>query len=294
MIYRFRFLRDFALAAALYVLVNVVVFHGGLYRHLCKADSYAGNVYARMQVLEATEEETGSRLVVLVGDSTTEEGIDPALLSQQIGKPVINLALPGAAPLDWYYFLRSVDPDRTRFEAIILTVVPQNVRTQSHNDGIQTLLPVAKPLLMVKYLSTMDTFWNNLGDYYAAFDRIYAFRRDLRELLLSPNRWRDAGISKEQQLEKIRSYSGENYDVCGVRQQQGKIVRWGGIKDKEVQRLIRHNINRISRLNQQPVVSGIAEPLRDIVESYRNSSTQIIIVNIPFGYGHRVPVQSKP
>jgi len=291
---RFRGLGDYVLAIVLYLFLNVALFHGGLYRFVCKVDSYAGNVYGRMQVLEATEKQTRKRVVALVGDSTTEEGIDPDLLSQQIGKPVVNLALPGTSPHDWSYFLRSIDPERNRFEAILLTVVPQKTRAQTHDDGIQTLLPVADPFLMVEYLDTRGKIWSNLGDYYGAFDRVFAFRRDLRDLILSPDRWLHTRAARQQKLETIRNYSGENYDVCSVRThpQQGKVVRWGKIRDEEIRHLIRNNVNQISKLNRAPAVSGISEHLETIVESYRNSPTQIIIVNIPFGYGHHVPVQS--
>ena len=106
--------RDYGLCVALIVFVNVLIFHSGLYRYVCKPDSYAGNVYGRLSVLEQIESQNSQRPVVVMGDSTIEEGISAPQLTQISGKPVANLAMPAAGPLVWLHYFRSIDPDRDR------------------------------------------------------------------------------------------------------------------------------------------------------------------------------------
>jgi hypothetical protein len=283
---------DYWTAALLYILINIIVFHGGWYKYLCEPKSYAGNVYGRLEVLKSVERSEDKKPIALVGDSITEEGIDAELVSEWTGRPVVNLALPGTSPLDWSFFLRAIDPEQNRFDRIVLTVIPQTVRSQAHEDGIQTLLPVASPFLMREYLATRKkrTFEND----YLAFDRIYAFRRDLRDFILSPSRWFAVRTARLDKLKWILNYEGETYDVCKVRVEGSKVIQWGKIKDPEVRRLIRHNVNRITKLNYAPEVAGITGPLKQIAETYAKSGTKIIVVNVPFGPGHRVRPQSPP
>ena len=272
-------LPDYWTAALLYVLVNLVVFHGGWYKYFCEPKSYAGNVYGRVDVLKSVERKSNRKVIALVGDSITEEGIDAELLSRLLGQPVVNLALPGTSPTDWSFFLRAIDPDQNRFHTIVFTIIPDTTRTQPHEDGIQTLLPVTSPFLMREYLSIRKR--RNLQEAYLAFDRIYAFRRDLRDLILRPARWSTLTTARKEHLDWVRNYEGQTYDVCSMEIEGSKIIRWGSIKDPEVRRLIRHNVNRTSKLNHAPQVSGIIEPLRSIVQSYTTSGTRIVINKRP-------------
>jgi hypothetical protein len=287
-------LTDYILAAAAYLLINFAVFHGGLYRYLCKPESYAGNVYGRLQVLSEIERTSPEKIVAVVGDSITEEGIDPSRLSALIGKPVANLALPGASPFDWFYFLKAIDPKKNRFDSILLTVIPQKVRTRAHDDGIQTLLPIASIPLMFEYLSSRGQSWRYREDYYASVDRIFGFRRDLRDLILNQERWANLSHERREYLDRIRNYSGQTFNVCRVviNPVNGRVTNWGEIQDQEVRRLTRHNINRISKLNRNPETSGIIGPFRGLSEAYQKGETKITVVSVPFGPGNRVPRES--
>ena len=285
-------LKDYWAAGILYLLMNAIIFHGGWYRYLCEPKSYAGNVYARLKILKEVESSSDRKPIALIGDSITEEGIDAKLLSARLGKPVVNLALPGTSPRDWAFFLRAIDPDRNRFDRIVLAVVPQTVPTHPDEDAIQTLLPVASPFLMREYLSIRKK--RSFEQEYASFDKIFVFRRDLRDLILSPSRWLVLANAHADHVQWIRNYEGQSYDVCTVSVEGGRVTRWGDIKDQEVRRLIRHNVNRITKLNYAPQVSGIIEPLRQIANTYANSVTQIVVVSLPFGPGHRVRTNAAP
>jgi hypothetical protein len=244
--------------------------------------------------LKEIEKKHRAKVVAFIGDSITEEGIDADQFSRETGKIAANLALPGASPLDVSYFLRAIDTGKNRFDNIFITVIPHSVRGQAHDDGIQTLLPVASIPLMLDYLSTRKNGWRYREDYYAAFDRIFGFRRDLRELLLGPRRWTTLRSARSKQLEKIRKYSGQPFDVCEVKIHpvNRRVLSWGEIQDEEVRRLTRHNINRIARLNRKPEASGINLPLKNIAQAYRDSGTGIIILSVPFGPGHHVDTES--
>ena len=282
--------RDYGLCLTLIVFVNVLIFHTGLYRYVCKPDSYAGNVYGRLSVLERIESQNSQRPVVVMGDSTIEDGVSAPQLTQITGNPVANLAMPAAGPLVWLHYFRSIDPDRDRFAAIVLLITPQDVRTVPHEEGIQSLIAVAPPHVLWSYLSTFRDPLNHLADYYASIDRVYAFRRDLSDLVLSPDRWVQVSKMRKEHEEKLSAWPGETFDVCEVQvNASGRTVtRWGKVKDRERRRVINKTLSRTHQLNQSPNVTGMLDPVEDIVRYYEGSGVRILLVSFPFGWNHRV------
>ena len=283
-------IRDYALCLGLIVFVNVVIFHSGLYKYVCKPDSYAGNVYGRLSVLEQIESETSQPPLVVMGDSTIEDGISAQQLTEISGKPVANLAMPAAGPLVWLHYFRSIDPDRSRFGAITLLITPQDVRTTPHEEGIQSLIAVAPPHVFWSYLSTFHDPLNHLSDYYASIDRIYAFRRDLEDLIFSPDRWLNGSKIRKEHQHRLRTWPGEHSDVCDVQLNASRrtVLNWGNVKDRERRRVMNRTLTRTHQLNKSPTVAGMLDPLEDIVRYYQGSNVRILVVSFPFGWNHRV------
>ncbi len=291
-----REISDYLYCLLLFLVLNIVLFHTGLYQHISIVDSYAGNVHGRLSVLKELEEKHDENVIALIGDSTTKEAAGAKELSEFTGKPVANLALPGTGPTEWLHFLRSIDPQRNRFETLVITIAPHNMRTRPHDDGVQTLLPVASIREMLAYAWRFDEPSRKMEYIYAAFDKIFAFRRDLRDLFLSPERIFSIRKQKENQLTKLKHWRGQSIDVCEVEADPitGKITNWGELEDAKIRELARNAINRTAALNQKPVVSGILDPLTEVVEYYSNSTIRIVLITIPFGTGHRIKRRATP
>lgn len=283
-------IRDYALCVALIVLVNLLVFHSGLYRYICRPDSYAGNVYNRLTILEQIEEQSGKNPVVIMGDSTIEDGIGAKQLAQTVEQPVANIAMPATGPLVWLQYFRSVDPDRDRFSTIVLLITPQDVRTTPHEEGIQSLIAIAPPPVLWDYLSTFPDRWNHLSDFYASIDRVYAFRRDLKDLLTTPDRLLNASSMRKEHLERLDAWPGEQTDVCEIQLSPSKqrVEHWGSVKDRERRQVINKTLSRTHQLNRSPRVKGILKPIEEIVRYYDGSNSRILIASFPFGWNHRV------
>jgi hypothetical protein len=268
--------------------LNIAVFHSGIYRAVTLVESFTGNVTGRLAVLKDVEKSQDQKVIALVGDSTTEEGLGARDLSVSLGKPVVNLALPGTSPNEWFYFLRSIDPDRNRFDVIVLMITPHNMRSRPHEDGVQTLIGVAPIDEMLRYAWEFDKPSEKMEYVYATFDRIFGHRHDLAHLFFSPKRIVSIREEKSQQLEKLKDWPGENFNVCrvGFDPATGKVSNWGEIRDPETRRLSENALRRTAELNRRPVVSGLLEPLGDIIKYYDNSTTKLVILSIPFGLRH--------
>lgn len=290
-----RDISDYLYCLLLFLVLNIFLFHTGLYRHISIVDSYAGNVHGRLSVLKELEEKHDENVIALIGDSTIKEAVGAKELSEFTGKPVANLALPGTGPTEWLHFLRSIDPQRNRFETLVITIAPHAIRTRPHDDGVQTLLPVASIREMLAYAWRFDGP-RKMEYIYAAFDKIFAFRRDLRDLFLSPERILSIRKQKENQLTKLKHWRGQSIDVCEVETDPvtGEITDWGELEDVKIRELAENAINRTIALNRKPVVSGILDPLTEIIKYYIDSTTNILLTTVPFGTGHRIRRRAAP
>jgi hypothetical protein len=283
------YIRDYMLCTGMIVLVNVLIFHSGLYKYICKPDSYAGNIYGRLSILEQLESESDQLPVAIMGDSTIEDGIAARQLTQISATPVANLAMPATGPLVWLQYFKSIDPDRDRFSKIVILITPQDVRAVPHEEGIQSLIAIAPPHVLWSYLRTFRDPWNHLSDFYASVDRLYAFRRDLGNLIVSPSRLLNLSRLRKEHEKRLTEWPGERSDVCEVQlTPSGRVQRWGSIKDRELRKVINKTLSRTRELNQSPTVSGILDPVEDIVRYYEGSGVKLLLVSFPFGWHHQV------
>ncbi len=283
-------IRDYVLCLAIIVTLNIVIFHAGLYRYICKPDSYAGNVYGRLTIFERLEDKTEAPPIVIMGDSTIEDGVSASQLAEGLREPVANIAMPATGPLVWLHYFRSVDPDRTRFGTIVILITPQDVRTIPHEEGIQSLIAVSPPHVFWDYLSSFPDPWSKLSYYYSGLDRMYAFRRDLRDLMVSPKRLMTISSSRNASLVKLEKWPGEQQDVCDVQvgNSARRVLNWGSLNDSARREIVRKTLIRTYRLKQSPDVTGFLEPVDRIVRYYEGSPVKILIVSFPFGMKHQV------
>lgn len=286
---------DYLACILLFILTNIFLFHSGFYNHVSHVDSYAGNTFGRLSVLAELEKKQDKKAIALIGDSTIEEGLGANELSQLTGKPVVNLALPGTGPTEWFHFLRSIDPQQDRFETIVIMIAPQNMRSRPHEDGVQSLLPAASMTEMLSYAWRFEEAAQKIEYTYATFDKVFAYRRDLRDLILSPGRIFTIRKQKKDLFDKLNNWPGETFDVCGVQRDPdtNRVTDWGELRNPEIRQLAKNTINRTTELNKRPVVSGILQPLSAIIEEYKNSNTRLVVLTVPFSMEHRIRANAK-
>ena len=246
-------------------------------------------------MLKDVERNQNRKAIALIGDSTTEEGLSAKDLSQSTKKPVVNLALPGTGPNEWFYFLKSIDPQRNRFDVIVLTVSPHNMRSRPHENGVQTLIPVAPIDEMLRYAWEFDEPSQKMAYTYATFDRIFGYRHDLAHLFFAPKRILTIQKDKHEQHKKLKDWPGEKFNVCRVQfdKKTGSIIRWGDIRDPEIRIFSQNALNRTAELNRRPVVTGLLEPLGEIMNYYNKTTTNIVLISIPFGLEHEIPLRAS-
>lgn len=193
-------------AVALFVLLDGLLFHSGIYTGYLEPHSSAGELEARLAWLKQTP--ARQHEVMVVGDSRIAEGLSAAVATKATGGRIHfrNFGIPGASPRVWYYLIRDADPERNRFDAIVLSIgqySDQDLSTdlqeqaQDENYLVGRLRYRDCPAFAGSFLHSAT----KLGAFTGCVLRGIALRADLQALLRSPaerlNRvqdWREHGL----------------------------------------------------------------------------------------------------
>ncbi len=112
-----------AAAFALFALVDVIAFRTPLYRSVLDPSSTTGSFEAAIAQFRAFPAQP-SRDVLVLGDSRTYSGLDPAAAAAGAGGKLrfLNGGVPGTTPRCWPFFVRAIDPGARRFRAVVIPV----------------------------------------------------------------------------------------------------------------------------------------------------------------------------
>jgi hypothetical protein len=212
-------------ALLLLCLLDVLVFRTDAYLSLVKPNSFAGNTIQRWHLVK-TKKETKTDLVAFLGDSRVREGFSAKSFDQladKTGLKAVNLSISGSTPRAWYYFLKRIDPDCSHFKSLVVCVPSYfdedfgDAFSDSKYDE-QVLLPVIQYSDSPEFVGSLTDPETKNDALLASVSRMYAYRKDLRDLLCSPvgrlGEISDAGRYWER---SDYQYDGRKESLKGIR-----------------------------------------------------------------------------
>lgn len=200
---------------ALFAL-DAALFRTPYYRRILEPDSYAGQVE---RVLRAG----GNQSVAVLGDSRITEGFSPRIADRrQPAFRFLNAAVPGSTPRCWHYLLRDLDPQRSRFKAIVLPV-----DAYDDEDGpwewadrpldlnfLAARLRLADTLTFTASFHSSESRWNVL---LACLLKGLVLRDDLQAFLAHPSlRLDKVALYRASGAEWAYNYEGNAKDLVGT------------------------------------------------------------------------------
>jgi hypothetical protein len=120
--HKFSLLRLVLWLALIYVIFDGIFIRSGLYYRFVEPESTVGSILLYRKVIERRLDPAKSNILVL-GDSRVAEGFSAKTanaLNPDIHTNYIGCGISGSTPRIWRYFLRWIDPHRTKFSAIVL------------------------------------------------------------------------------------------------------------------------------------------------------------------------------
>ena len=180
--------RNLLLGIAVFLCVDGIIFHSGMYVSILAPSSYAGRVW-RITHAEKERTPSGLREVLVLGDSRIAEGFS-ATLANELGSPAglkfVSLAEPAASANTWYYMVREVDPTARRYSAII---VPYGIGYEP-NSADPLRISMTAPLLRYgdcfHFASGFQRWSGRFRAFVACILRGSAYQDDVVDFLSHP------------------------------------------------------------------------------------------------------------
>jgi hypothetical protein len=277
-----------ASAFALFLL-DAAMFRTGFYVRYLEPESYAGNFEA---TLTAGLEKQFKRPhhVLVLGDSQIAEGFSSKVADEAgaaAGWEFFNAAVGGAAMRCWYYMVRDLDPDRTRFDVIVLPLRGYSDVADAENradrDDPRWVIGRLRLSDIAEFSSSFTTPLARLQAIRETLFQGLVYRRDLREFLRDPaTRIGHVNDCRAACADSFYGYEGRAENLNGV------WMDWPTntlhFPDR-VSPAVRAEMKLHTNYRQWSV--GFERAYRKlwlgrIIELYRGTPAKIVIISLPY------------
>lgn len=279
------------LGIVLFASLEALVFRSGLYQRALHPNSSSG-VFWNSVKFEKIRPSSGLKEVLVVGDSRIAEGFSASRgdqLLKSLGFKFINGGVSGSTLRNWYHYLREVDPNASRYAAIVLPFESYSDRDTGEQGesryflDLQIMAPVLRLSDIPTLIADIDPPISKVRAFQELLFKGLIYRKDLIDFLADPRLRRKLVRERNGVADGFAyGYEGQSLSLAGLS------------ADPSTQQLKSHLIlseavisgleNRIKK----PVVekNGYLARYRKkwlgkILARYANSSTRIVTVRIP-------------
>ncbi len=282
--------RDLVLGVILFLALEAAVFRSGFYSKLLAPDSYAGHVHHFVEWTANHPPASGQREIALFGDSRVAEGFSAKIADEIYGGQGVdfrNFGTPGASLRVQYYLLREVDPQANRFDTIALGLDNYDDLSTSE-DLSDRALDLRFVTELLRYEDVVDfppSFPSSHGRNDAAAACLlkgHGYKLDLQDFLLSPRRRLETVDSlRDSDFDWAYEYSGRPESLAGIAFDGMRLTFPSSATPEQIADLQ----GRLDQVRREPFPNSRyrREWLGRIVDRYRDSSTRLIIFQMPRG-----------
>jgi hypothetical protein len=272
-------------------LLDAAVFRSGFYARYIEPNSAAGN-FEMIFHADRKDRFTRPHHAVVLGDSQIGEGFS-AQVANATGAPsgweFLSAGVGGASMRNWYYMIRDLDPNRSRFDVVVLPlrgyadVDDGEVRADREID-IRWMIARLRLTDIPELVASFPTRAIALTVLRETLFEGLVYRRDLREFLRDPRaRMRDLADCHLACDDSIYVYPGRSEDLRGL------WMDWST--------MTLHFPPNLSAVTQADMkartdfqnwsVRGIERDYRKtwlgkIIDRYQGTRTRILIVSLPY------------
>lgn len=204
-------------------LLDAAMFRTGFYVRYLEPASYAGNFES---VLTGGREKQFKRPhhVLVLGDSQIGEGFSAQVADEagaHSGWEFFNAAVGGATMRCWYYMARDLDPDRTRFDVIVLPLRGyadvDDAEIRADRDDLRWVIARIRLSDIAEFSNSFLTPLIKLTVLREGLFKGLVYRRDLREFLRDPaGRLQHVNDCRAACADSFYGYPGRMENLSGV------------------------------------------------------------------------------
>jgi hypothetical protein len=282
-------LRNVGLSLGIFVLLDGIIFHSGLYGSLFEPKSNAGRVMALVH-LEKQRPPTNGKEILVLGDSRmgigfSEELANAIAADRDIG--FFNRSMPESLPRLWYYMLREIDPFASRYRAIVmplkLDVDPAPLHTALVH--ISQTGPLLRYTDAFAFAASFDSWSDQSRAFVACLLRGSAYQADLLDFLQHPLRRMSHLKQPWRELPRHAFRKWSERDVVGI--DYDALTHELKVPErlsKRQRNSIQSSIQNTGELARSANCSSHCyDWTKRIVQRYDSSATSVVLVHLPKG-----------
>ena len=286
--------RCLAIAGCLLLVVfglDAVIFRSGLYKKFVSPDSSAGSVQQMIRI-ERERRLSSNRRVLVLGNSQQAEGFSAKIAAKALapeGIDIVNSGVPGLTMRDWFYIVRDLDPEATRYNVIAIPMTDYADWDYGDNiaNRVQDLSFVIGSLRLTDLLSFSMSFPARADRWSAFRGGLFeglTYREDIRDFLRAPRlrlaimkdhrlhgtEWQDGYGGNENSLE------GLTYDVYT------EAIHFAPGTPPETERFVRDRLNTARHSTRGVHQRAFARRwLGAVADLYRRKDMRFVIFRMP-------------
>lgn len=279
--------------------LDAVVFRSGWYWRFVEPNSTAG-ASVGAELATARYREPGRKNVLMLGDSRVGEGFSMRLADAAAGRDdlhFVNAAIPGTGPRVWHYQLRAVDPDATRFAAIVLMVEFDVTQRQQDLDDFSLdtnhVLPWLRLADLIDYPASFGDGDERARARRAILFPVQALHDDVLAFAMAPRaRVAAATTDRAAWLTAVGQYPGRESALpdLPIDPARGLPVEWGP-REAELKPLLDGYFRDIHREAPSGRQARNDDYLRTwlgrIAARYGGTGIPVVVYAVPRGPWHR-------
>jgi hypothetical protein len=162
--------------------------------------------------------------LVLIGDSVLYEGVDPVLLSEQLGLNAYSITVPGSGTASWYLVIKNVvleSAHRPKYIVVLfrntMLTVPQYRTTGRYFELLGDFASKNEPLLAeLAFINQMSPLERILEQYIPLYNMRLKIRDRLYDLLRYTPAFMSMGCDRECVDEAMGSIFGRDVDPVAL------------------------------------------------------------------------------
>jgi len=271
-------------------LLDATMFRTGFYVRYLEPASYASYFES---VLTGGREKQFKRPhhVLVLGDSQSAEGFSAQVADEagaHDGWEFFNAAVGGATMRCWYYMVRDLDPDRRRFDVIVLPLRGyadvDDAEIRADRDDLRWVIARIRLSDIAEFSNSFLTPLTRLEAIREALFKGLVYRRDLREFLRDPTaRLQHVRDCRAACADSFYGYEGRAENLNGVWMDWAtNTLHFPDRISPAVQAEMKLHTNY-----RQWSVRGFERAYRKlwlgrIIERYRGTRAKIVIISLPY------------
>jgi hypothetical protein len=278
-------------AVFVFVLLEALIFRTGLYASILAPASYAGQLQ-RLVSAERDREPSGSREVLVLGDSRAAEGFSARVADAEVGGAgfkFINAAIPGSTLRTDYYLLRELDPTGDRYAAIVIPMDTYDDQAGAENLADRGLdLAFTPPLLrysdLFDFPLTFESAQNRLDALFGCLLKGFAYAADIQDLVAHPlRRIEDVRDYRRAGAAATYNYAGHPGGLTGLTYDSASDSYVFPPELSAAQRTQLNEVVQARHFPPFPVTQYREQWLTRTLSRYSQSGTQFFFIQMPRG-----------